>query len=295
MSLSAAAVVAGPVAVADASDRHVAPAVEPDHLCEITNGAAANVSSCLLLDPTQLSVGREGTAIHRGLLDFAGLLDAIDGHPLVLSARLRAQVVDQSAAATSNADLHQLTRGFRSGATWNRSDGRSSWSLPGGDYVSERQGRAAISPADVGEHVAWDATDFAQRVVDRTTTSSNLMLRAANEGLQQSDRFEDVELDVRYADRTGLSPLYAYDHFDLSDGSQLDVNLGNGNLVPDVGRPQLHPGRRAAFHDGALPQLSRAGGGLDNVRRRRPRRLRVDRARARPGRRLLRPPRRQRC
>jgi YD repeat-containing protein len=39
------------------------------------------------------------------------------------------------------------------------------------------------------------------------------------------------EVVVRWAHRTGLSPRYSFEHRELSDGSTLDINLANGNIV----------------------------------------------------------------
>lgn len=201
----------------------------PVGVCEITSGFAANLSRCGA--SLQNWVGREGTAVHRGLLAFDDLDDLVDPTSLVLSARLKAWMIGQSATEPADVDVHHLTRDFQQGVTWNRTDGRALWATPGGDFRGEREFRGTVAPDDVDWWVSWDVTRFAQSVVDLTEPSSNLMIKAADETRQHVDVFDSYHLEIRYTDRTGISNLYTYEEYPLNDGSRAYFNVANGNIT----------------------------------------------------------------
>lgn len=202
-----------------------------EHICEIRSGASANTSYC---DGTlgSLRAGRDSSGIvHRNLFDLEDLSLVVPDYAQVLSSYLAVYMIGQSPVETSQIDLHHLTRGFAPGATWNTSDGRTAWSSAGGDFDPAREARASTPGTPPDDQLAFDMTELAQRIVGHAEPSGNLLLKAADESRTHLDTYWWPEVMVRWSHRTGLSPRYTFEHRELSDGSMLDINLANGNLV----------------------------------------------------------------
>ncbi|WP_160165541.1 DNRLRE domain-containing protein [Conexibacter woesei] len=201
----------------------------PARVCEIKSGAAANTSNC----GTTLTtfVGKDGTQTRRGLIALRDLNQVIRDDALVLQSHVNAFLVGQSAPATADVDLHHVTSSFTSSATWNRRDGTTAWRVAGGDFRSPREARETMAADRVGHWAVWDMTELMQAMVDGREPSQNLMLKAADESRQHLDSFDQHEIYVRYATRTGVGPQYSYDRHRLSDGSELLVNVGNENMA----------------------------------------------------------------
>lgn len=202
-----------------------------EHICEIRSGASANTSYC---DSTlgSLRAGRNSSGIvHRNLFDLEDLSLVVPDYAQVLSSYLAVYMIGQSPVETSQIDLHHLTRNFVPGATWNTTDGRTAWSTAGGDYNAVREARASTPGTPPDDQLAFDMTELAQRIVGHAEPSGNLLLKAADESRTHLDTYWWPEVMVRWAHRTGLSPRYAFERRELSDGSTLEINLANGNIV----------------------------------------------------------------
>jgi YD repeat-containing protein len=202
-----------------------------EHICEIRSGASANTSYC---DSAlgSLRAGRNSSGIvHRDLFDLEDLSLVVPDYAQVLSSYLAVYMIGQSPVETSEIDLHHLTRGFAPGATWNSADGRTAWSTAGGDYDAVREARTSTPGVPPDDQLAFDMTELAQRIVGHAEPSGNLLLKAADESRTHLDTFWWPEVMVRWSHRTGLSPSYQFEHRELSDGSALDINLANGNIV----------------------------------------------------------------
>ena len=202
-----------------------------EHICEIRSGANASTSYC---DSAlgSLRAGRNSSGIvHRDLFDLEDLGLVVPDYAQVLSSYLAVYMIGQSPVETSTIDLHHLTRNFAPGATWNTADGRTSWSNAGGDYNPVREARTSTPGVPPDDQLAFDMTELAQRIVGHAEPSGNLLLKASDESRTHLDTFWWPEVMVRWAHRTGLSSQYAFEHRELSDGSALDINLANGNIV----------------------------------------------------------------
>jgi YD repeat-containing protein len=202
-----------------------------EHICEIRSGASASTSYC---DSAlqSLQVGRDSSGIvHRNLFDIEDLSAVVPDYAQVLSSYLAVYMIGQTPVETSAIDLHHLARDFAPGATWNSTNGRTLWSAAGGDYDSVREARASTPGTPPDDQLAFDMTEIAQRIVGHVESSQNVLLKAADESRTHVDTYWWPEVMVRWAPRTGLSPRYRFDHRDLSDGSTLDINLANGNIV----------------------------------------------------------------
>lgn len=220
-----------------ASERRFPIVVDPtiyrpaEHICEIRSGASASTSYC---DSAlqSLQVGRDSSGIvHRNLFDIEDLSEIVPDYAQVLSSYLAVYMIGQSPVETSAIDLHHLARDFAPGATWNSTNGRTLWSTAGGDYESVREARASTPGTPPDDQLAFDMTEIAQRIVGHAESSQNVLLKAADESRTHVDTYWWPEVMVRWAPRTGLSPRYRFEHRDLSDGSTLDINLANGNIV----------------------------------------------------------------
>ena len=203
-----------------------------EHVCEIRGGARSNTSTC----DGALSenwVGRDASGIlYRSLFHLHPLADVVPETAQIPDSWFTVYLNGQSPVESSDLDLHHLTRGFAPGATWNRSDGRAPWSRSGGDYDPQRLHRASTEDADPSDGLlAFDITELARSLVSGEESSPNLLVKAADETRTHIDSFVGAGVKIRWHPRTGISPQYTYESFELSDGSTLSQNMASGNLV----------------------------------------------------------------
>jgi YD repeat-containing protein len=241
-----------------------------EHVCEIRSGARSSTNLC----EGSLSeswVGRDANGIvHRNIYELQDLSDAVPDYAQILDSWFAIYLNGQSPVEDSQVDLHHLTRGFGPGVTWNRSDSRTLWTRAGGDYDPQRLHRASTAAADPRDGwMAFDVTELSRGLVSGAVTSPNLLVKAADETRTHVDSFDAAEVKVRWHPRTGISPQYSYESFELSDGTRLSQNMASGNLVlsandldwrPDDGRSPtvryfnsfglLHGDFRGTFGDG---------------------------------------------
>lgn len=202
-----------------------------DHICELRNGSRADTTYC---DGavTDVWLGRDANGIiHRGIADLEDLSEAVPTYAHVLEGTYAFHLNGQSPVEAADIDLHHLTRDFEPGATWNRLDGRALWDRAGGDYASEREARRSTDDATRSGWLAFDVTELAQQLAADRPIEDSVLFKAADESRQHVDSSDEAEITVRWAPRTGLVSRYAYHHLDLADGSTLDLNVANSNIV----------------------------------------------------------------
>ena len=146
--------------------------------------------------------------------------------------------------------VHDATRSWTSGATWNRYDGTNPWTAPGGDFTAT----AIATNAQVGDTLGgwedWTVTAAVQRWADSGNTDGGfgLLLKQSNESTVQGDvefasaemstggaPFEQTDtprLSVWYDNMTGDLPYYRFGHAEkLTDRQGMAVNVAGGNLL----------------------------------------------------------------
>jgi YD repeat-containing protein len=201
----------------------------PDGTCQIVSGFAANVSDCGY--DTPLWIGRNGAQVHRGLV-WIDPADELARDAVVLQAYVQTELEAQSAPEAAQVKLHWLTRAFGPGATWNAAEPGAPWTTPGGDFAVAAEASRWLRPSEVGDLVQFGVPALAQDQLDETRAVNGVVLKASDESRQHVDVLDDFELVIRYHERTGYDTRgYSFDTYDLSDGSDVSVNLGNGNLI----------------------------------------------------------------
>ncbi len=218
-------------------------------------------------------------SVYRDLLRFD--LSALPPHVTLLTARLQAVLDTRGDSGnppipqTQNASVYPLTRNWTSSATWQTSDGTTSWTTPGGDYDTSTGVRAAIDfansltaddlvPSD-NKYAVWDLTNVARQWYLGTRPNNGVLVKMDNESVFSSHDLEwESGLAVNYSYlpwQGGASPggVRAFDPhaalksdralitFPQGDGQQLGVNVANGDMeimrndvsIPSLGLPNV--------------------------------------------------------
>lgn len=214
--------------------------------CHIVNGTSADTSFCA---NQGMQAGFDGTKKYRALMQWTDIHNQIKRDSLILDAKLSlyADWIDWGNNATWN--VHRLTRGFTTSATWNKYDGTNAWTSAGGDFDSTVAASKDIANT-TGWH-SWRITDLVQDWASGTYPNLGLMLKQASEAVQ--NRLDIVysdggslmpRLDILYVPRGGSQPQYTFQSERLTDRSGYGVNVANGNLLvtnQDVSIPGTGP------------------------------------------------------
>ncbi|MEJ7785837.1 MAG: DNRLRE domain-containing protein [Solirubrobacteraceae bacterium] len=222
-----------------------------DQDCYIVDGARANTNFC---GYSTLNVGFDGAYRNRALLKF-DVAPYLPAQVEILDAELGLYVGAKTTSTATAISVNRLTRAWKhttTGATWNKFDGVSPWTTPGGDFDSNAADTRTTG-AQIG-WVRWHPTELVQQWVDKTEPNYGLVLKAANEAVVNRLAFDSnytkyktpPYLAVTYEPRVGLLQRYEFDGEEppspiISDDENVDeaapdpfradVNVTNGNLV----------------------------------------------------------------
>jgi RHS repeat-associated protein len=198
---------------------------------------------------TSLQVGKEaGHQQHNALLEFG--LSSIPVGANVLNAKLGLYVQSHSSSAAASVGVYRVTKPWTTAATWEKYNGTSAWSTPGGDYVTGEE--ASINPS-IGSSTGWAywyPTLMVQKWVNTTNApeQEGKVEGVANEGLIVKDESSSVEnllsiaspsasadkpyLEVSYEPR-GSSPEPQFTELptQLDEQLSMSVNPASGNLT----------------------------------------------------------------
>jgi RHS repeat-associated protein len=209
------------------------PAVNAD--CHIVGGNYQNQNFCT---STELEVGSASTGHRHGLLYFP-VEPALPRDSQVMAAKLSLYVPRPATNGPLTVGLRQLTNPFTLDATWIKRNATTNWTTPGGDYST-----TTLDSQSVGATAGWvdfNAAEVTQRWVDGETRNDGFLLRRQVEDANtylvrfisrnSTDTAHWPTLTIVYDARLGKRDAYSYDSKGLSDRSELNVNVGNGNLV----------------------------------------------------------------
>jgi YD repeat-containing protein len=186
-----------------------------------------------------MSVGYDGANDQRAMVQFD--LSALPRSAVILNADLGLTGEYHSTSALKQVGLYQLLRPWTNSTTWNRYDSTHAWGSPGAAASTD----AAATPAAVltlgnsTGFVDFYPTNLVQAWVNGSTPNYGVLIRdvtpntTANEINFSTREFGGVtpELDILWAPRTGAAPDYTFTSMRLSDGSDVGVNVANGNLL----------------------------------------------------------------
>jgi RHS repeat-associated protein len=150
----------------------------------------------------------------------------------------RARLTADIAAEDANADgitvqAKPLTRAWTaSSATWNTYDGSNAWTTAGGDVGATTASRTHFAGnINIDLDLRSLATDWVTGAatnhgvhLSSTSTTTGSSIALAKNGYSPL-------LTIEYVDRTGDLPYYTYSSKQLTDRSELKVNVSNGNLL----------------------------------------------------------------
>ncbi len=128
---------------------------------------------------------------------------------------------------TRTISAHRITRSWtEAGATWQRTDGTTPWSTPGGDFVSAPTATTTISWDGVLSWHAWDVTSDVAAFVGGTQTNSGWLLKDTTEDSSQAYWFFESREGTN---RPYLRVQYTEDGGEPTAASCLDLQ---GALTP---------------------------------------------------------------
>jgi RHS repeat-associated protein len=150
----------------------------------------------------------------------------------------RARLTADIAAEDANADgitvqAKPLTRAWTaSSATWNTYDGTNPWTTAGGDVGATTASRTHFAG---NFNIDLDLRTLATDWVTGAATNHGVQLSSTSTTAGSSialgkNGFSPL-LTIEYVDRTGDLPYYTYSSKQLTDRSELKVNVSNGNLL----------------------------------------------------------------
>jgi RHS repeat-associated protein len=206
-----------------------------DQDCAIANGSHANTNYCG--SGIYLKVGYDGTYIWRSALLF-NIQNSVPVGAQVTHAGLAMYL--QSASTTNYGSLsaHQLTQSWTNGLTWNNYDGSHAWTSAGGTFNSAKL--ASLTPSTAGWYY-WEGSaisTLAQSWLSNPTNiNDGLMVTADNEANNEADTLGSTRIGstpyfyVYYTNAIGTRSFYNQERHQLTDHSNLAVNVANGNLT----------------------------------------------------------------
>lgn len=211
-----------------------------DRDCYIVSGTSANTNFC---GYATLNVGSNGTSVNRALLYF-DLAAYVPKQSEVIDAELGLYL---GAATTTNATtvtVHRLTHAWTGGiygATWNKFDGTSAWTAPGGDFDPAAAATTTGLSSSTPGWKMWNPTQLVQSWLDGKTPNHGFLLKAGTEAVNNVLKFDSnytkykspPYIAVTYQPRAGDLPRYTLDQHPLLDGLNAQVNVANGNLMLD--------------------------------------------------------------
>ncbi|HUZ90113.1 MAG TPA: hypothetical protein VMU49_09855, partial [Candidatus Acidoferrales bacterium] len=143
-----------------------------------------------------------------------------------------------SSANYGSISAHQLTQSWTTGLTWNDHDGSNAWTSAGGTFNSTKL--ATQTPSTAGWYY-WSGSaisTLAQSWLSNpTNVNDGLMVSADNESNNEADTLGSTRIGstpyfyVYYTNAIGVRSFYNQETHQLTDRSNLAVNVANGNLT----------------------------------------------------------------
>jgi RHS repeat-associated protein len=207
-----------------------------DQNCEIENGAGVNSNYCGSGSELLTGYGGASSNVHRSALLF-NIQNVIPAGAQVNHASLNMYLGSASTTSYGNVDAYQLTQAWTNAVTWNDHDGTNAWTTPGGTYTSPILG--AEEPTTAGWYV-WDTSPISlltQTWLNGTVANDGFLVAADNESNSELYTFDSTRqtngpyMNVYYTDAVGDPSASGSEAHQLTDRSNLSVNVANGNLV----------------------------------------------------------------
>lgn len=212
--------------------------------CMIESAADQNNHFC---GNPNMNVGWTGSEAARSLIQY-NFYGSIPRSSTVTSAYMSAYGYANSNASSVTIGAYQLTQIWDGGATWNENTsvvggGYTLWNTPGGTFNSSPLSTTTISNGATG----WFSWTLPANVVqqwaavyDDQTANEGVLLKQTNENVVNTINFYDAyyssssywpTITVTYNGGEGDAHYFTYYRHQLDDRMNLEVNVGNGDLV----------------------------------------------------------------
>ena len=200
--------------------------------------SSATPSTSLCSDP-DLKVGSDAAGTYKALL-FFDARSAIPQDSTIYSAQLLAHVGGSGTAPASNLRVRRITSSWTNAATWSTRDGSAAWGTAGGDVGSGTDDVG--SPLSVSGLNNWYQFPVPAGLVQSWIWGDNpdygLQLSADAGSPAQVYSLESTEgdpnkwpaLDLYWWEDQGSAGFYTLDRQQLSDSTELAVNVANGQM-----------------------------------------------------------------
>jgi len=207
-----------------------------DQDCSIINGSYANTNFCGGASPLHTGYGATSGYVSRSALLF-NVQNAVPVGAQVTHAGLALNLEYISSSNYDSIGMHQLTQSWSNAVTWNDYDGSHAWSSAGGTFNATDL--AAQTPTTAGWYY-WSGSgpsQLAQSWLSNPSSNDGILLKADNEATDETYTFGSTRTGsspyyfVYYVNALGERGTYGVQSHQLTDRSQLSVNVANGNLV----------------------------------------------------------------
>ena len=206
--------------------------------------SSATPTASLCADPT-LKVGSDAAGTSRANLYF-NARSVIPQDATIYDATLLMHASGSGTVPASNLRVRRLSSDWTNAATWTTRNGSTPWGTAGGDVGSEVGPATSISslntwnywrvPVEIVQSWIWgDQPDFGLQVAADAGSPTQAYTFESTDG----DPYKWPALDLYWREDEGAKSYYTQDTQQLSDRSQLAVNVANGNLTYSVNDLQL--------------------------------------------------------
>ena len=189
---------------------------------------------------TTLDIGLSGGQPERDLVQFNVHATADN---VVLGAEVGLYLLRTATTNPTSLNMHQVTRAWTTGATWNTDDGTNAWGTPGGDYVATPAPQVADVGATSGVWVKFTPGALVAAWNDGSVANDGVLIKEADETVNNELTFceagvpadcpssEAPYISIVFTYDLGARPFYAMHRQGLTDRMALSLNLTNGNLL----------------------------------------------------------------
>ncbi len=211
--------------------------VGPQVDCHI-DGATPTTSLC---GDTEMKVGWNGSTDRRALLKF-DVASAVPQGARVEEGYVALYLQGKSTSTNKPLTIYRATSPWTGQASWNKTDGTTSWTTAGGDFDGAKEWRTSwMGSSGTGQFAYWAIGELIQEWVDGDLANHGVVLKDRDNATYNNVlRFASSEhstsarrpyLGITWSRRAGIERQFTLAEQELSDRLGISVNVANGNLI----------------------------------------------------------------
>jgi RHS repeat-associated protein len=203
--------------------------------CYMLGGAWTNVNGCGNPD---LLVGYNGATPYRTMVRF-DVASAVPANAAISGANMAVYLKTKDNSTALSVGAHQINHSWTTAATWNKFDGTTAWTNPGGDFNATPEYTCSNAANGAGTWDFFSVSNLVQRWMDGATPNNGVLLKATNEttanvlhfatGTDPNPPYLQVDWEPKFMGSQPWYPMVGQTQIDDSEG--LAVNAAGGNLV----------------------------------------------------------------